>query len=106
MYYSDPFAQMDPMQMQSSFWLPFPAQGMPTLQPQTNGSVEMFGFGESQPVDHWHSFHMDEGGGGGGQQQQHQQLPQDHFQPRQSVGGPSRIVNERIGGNLGSWNWQ
>lgn len=103
MYYDDPFANMDPMQIQSSFWLPFPAQGMPTLQPQSTGTVDMFGFGESQPVDNWQSFHMspiDHGGGGAGQQ--------THYQPRQSsVGsGPSRIMNERIGGNIGSWNWQ
>jgi len=102
-YYDDPFATMDPMQMNSAFWLPFPAQGMPTLQPQASGSVEMFGFGESNPLDHWQSFHtshMDEGGGPAVESQQ-----QEQYQARQAV-GPSRITNERIGGNIGTWNWQ
>lgn len=107
-FFNDPFAQMDPMQMQSSFWLPFPAQGMPAPQPQPTGTAEMFGFGESQPADHWqgyHMSHMDEGGGGSGPGPGQQQHSQDHFAPRQSA-GPSRIMNERIGGNIGSWNWQ
>lgn len=96
MYYEAPFASMVRTQMQSTFRLPFPEQGMPTLQPQSTSSVDMFEFGESeQPVDVWQGFHIDEGEGRG----------QDHVQPRNSAIGPSRIVNERIGANIGSWNW-
>jgi len=103
--YDDPFATMDPCQMQSAFWLPFPLQGMPTLPLDGTEHSVLMGFGEHS-AETWQHYNMPfmESAQHHAQQQQNQhqnlqaQQQQQHLHhPRQN----SATVDEEVG----SWNW-
>lgn len=83
--YSDPTLPQDPSQSQTTFWTPFPAQGMPVNQ-SPNFNTTLFEYSSLSGPQHWHLS---------------DELGRHHSAP----GG----LNEGMGDGLstgGEWSWQ
>lgn len=65
-YYGDHFPSIDEISMQQSYWLPFPVQSMPNVQPPDSHGTNTLGYSGVPGDSQWHQHH----------QQPHHQQPQ------------------------------
>jgi hypothetical protein len=107
--YDDPFANMDPNQIQEAFWVPFPLQGMPHIHygdEHANG----INFHDSSS-SHWQHYNLPYvNSGQHHSQQQHAQHGTQHLQPQQdhrpSQDAASGKGDTHMSEETAGWDWQ